>query len=126
MRAPRRIQEAEDTGVQLLVGVVALPGKSIGPNVGRRSDVSGPELDVVVVENEPQLPELVHERGRPRREIRKNSNNRLVVFVKKNPATTQVREEREDSQPYGLQLLPGDVLFQVDRIPKPTGLVVVV
>lgn len=57
------IEALEKTGMQLPIGIVQNSAQSIGPYIGRRPDILGPDMNAVHIEQVPQFPQLVHEVG---------------------------------------------------------------
>ena len=126
VETPLLVEVPELPWCQLPVRVVRDAGQVGCPHVCCAPDVLRSDLDVVVVDQEEQLPELAHHCGGLGGEVSEDADDRLVVLVEKKTSSFELWEERMDSAAHCLQLLEGYVLHEIWHPQETSGLDAVV
>mmetsp|Transcript_27567 Transcript_27567/g.88705 ORF Transcript_27567/g.88705 Transcript_27567/m.88705 type:complete len:308 (-) Transcript_27567:1634-2557(-) len=119
--APGRLQRLEAGPSQRVVARDCEARGPVGDHIRRAADVEGAQVDVVGVQDVPQLPQLVHQLRRPRDHRRQDPDHRHVVLAQQHTAPGQLREEELDPLPHRNELLPRDVEGELARRPEAVG-----
>jgi hypothetical protein len=79
--APQGVEVSEDAGVELQLVPICFAAQSIGPYVGRGSNIARAYVDVVGVDEFPKFSKFVHHSRRPGREVTEYNHHSLIVLV---------------------------------------------